>query len=174
MAEGGSGHRVWRGMAGRTGVIIAGVLIVVAVVFLIVTSTANTARYFLTVEELQAQREELAGRDVTISGAVLGETIEYDLGGPQVTFTVVQVPGDPRDVERAGGLAQVLADAVRNPDATRLQIVYRGVKPDLLQHESQAILRGRLEEDGVFYASEILLKCPTRYEESVPGQSEGW
>lgn len=161
-------------MAGRTGVIVAGLLIVVAVVFLIVTSTANTARYFLTLEELQAQRDELVGRDVTIAGAVLGETIEYDSGRPQVTFTVVQVPGDPREVERAGGLAQVLADAVRNPDATRLEIVYRGVKPDLLQHESQAIMRGRLEEDGVFHASEILLKCPTRYEEGVPGQTEDW
>lgn len=160
-------------MAGRTGVMVAGLLILVGVVFLIVTSTADTARYFLTVEELKAQHDELVGRDVTVSGAVLGETIEYDLGGPQVTFTVVQVPGDPREVERAGGLAQVLSDAVSNPDATRLQVVYRGVKPDLLQHESQAIVRGRLEEDGVFHASEVLLKCPTRYEEGVPGQTEG-
>ena len=38
--------------------------------------------------------------------------------------------------------------------------------PDLLQHEAQAIMTGRLGDDGVFYADELLLKCPSRYEES--------
>jgi cytochrome c-type biogenesis protein CcmE len=28
-----------------------------------------------------------------------------------------------------------------------------------------------LGEDGKFYASELLLKCPTKYEEAVPEQS---
>ena len=30
---------------------------------------------------------------------------------------------------------------------------------------------GALGEDGVFYATEILLKCPSRYQESVPDQA---
>jgi cytochrome c-type biogenesis protein CcmE len=51
--------------------------------------------------------------------------------------------------------------------------VYQDVKPDLLQDEAQAIVRGQLKEDGRFYADELLLKCPTRYEEDVPGQVEG-
>jgi cytochrome c-type biogenesis protein CcmE len=59
---------------------------------------------------------------------------------------------------------------VGNPEAPRLEIVYEDVKPDLLQHEAQAIVRGRLEEDGRFHADEVLLKCPTRYEEDVPDQ----
>ncbi len=159
-------------MAGRTEIFVAGLLIVAAVVFLIVTSTGTTARYFLTVEELQAQRGDLEGRHVTVSGAVLGETIDYDASRPRVIFTIVQVPGDPRDVERAGGLAQVLRDAVTNPDTARLEIVYDDVKPDLLQHESQAIIRGQLGQDGSFYASEVLLKCPTRYEAEIPAQAE--
>jgi cytochrome c-type biogenesis protein CcmE len=45
------------------------------------------------------------------------------------------------------------------------------VLPDLLTHEAQAIVTGELGADGVFYASELLLKCPSRYEEAVPGQS---
>ncbi len=44
--------------------------------------------------------------------------------------------------------------------------------PDLLQNEAQAIMTGKIGEDGVFYASELLLKCPTKYEEAVPEQSE--
>lgn len=156
---------------GKGKFIIAGLLIVAAVVYLIVTSTGQTAHYFLTIEELRAMGEEADGRRVTISGAVLGDTISYDASLPEVTFTIVQVPGDPREVERAGGLAQVLHDAVNTPDAPRLEIVYEDVKPDLLQHESQAIIRGQLVDDGRFYADEVLLKCPTRYDEGVPGQS---
>jgi cytochrome c-type biogenesis protein CcmE len=34
-------------------------------------------------------------------------------------------------------------------------------------------MTGELGDDGVFYADELLLKCPTKYEEAVPGQSEG-
>jgi cytochrome c-type biogenesis protein CcmE len=37
-----------------------------------------------------------------------------------------------------------------------------------LKHEAQAIVTGTLGEDGVFYADELLLKCPTRYQEEVP------
>jgi cytochrome c-type biogenesis protein CcmE len=60
--------------------------------------------------------------------------------------------------------------AVIDPNSPRMQVVYKGVKPDLLRNEAQAILTGKLGDDGVFYASELLLKCPTKYEQSVPNQ----
>ncbi len=159
-------------MRGKTSFVIAGLLIVAAVAYLIVSSTNSTAHYFLTLEELAAMGSEATGRNVTISGAVLGDTIVYDSSVPRVTFTIVQVPGDPQEVERAGGLAAVLHAAVNDADAPRLEVVYNDVRPDLLQNEAQAIVRGRLEADGRFYADELLLKCPTRYEEGVPGQAE--
>ncbi len=151
--------------------VIAGVLILGAVIYLMVSNTSNTAQYFLTVEELQALDDEAYDRNITVSGAVLGDTIQYDELGPRVTFTMVQVPADPQEVERLGGLATVLHAAVQNPDAPRLTVVYNSVKPDLLQNEAQAIVRGKLGPDGYFYADEVLLKCPTRYEEDVPEQS---
>jgi cytochrome c-type biogenesis protein CcmE len=43
----------------------------------------------------------------------------------------------------------------------------------LLRDEAQAIMTGKLGEDGIFYADELLLKCPTKYQEAVPGQAEG-
>jgi cytochrome c-type biogenesis protein CcmE len=39
-----------------------------------------------------------------------------------------------------------------------------------MRDEAQAIITGHLGEDGVFYADELLLKCPTKYEEAVPSQ----
>lgn len=158
-------------MAGKGKFVFAGLLIVGAVAYLIVSSTGSTAHYFVTIEELRDMGDEAIGRNITVAGAVLGDTIVYDPSAPRVTFTVVQVPGDPKEVEQAGGLAAVLHAAVGDPYAPRLEIVYEDVKPDLLQHEAQAIVRGRLEQDGRFYADEVLLKCPTRYEEDVPAQT---
>jgi cytochrome c-type biogenesis protein CcmE len=157
-------------MRGKTKFVIAGVLIVAAVAYLLISSTASTAHYFMTIQELQAMGQQAVGRKLTVSGAVLGDTIVYDTSIPRVTFTIVEVPGDPKEVERAGGLAKVLHDAVNSPTAQRLEISYKGVKPDLLRDEAQAILRGQLKEDGRFYADEVLLKCPTRYQAEVPAQ----
>lgn len=159
-------------MAGKGKFVFAGLLVVAAVVYLIITNTGSTAHYFLTVEELRAMGDRAVGRKLTVSGAVLGDSIVYDPTIPRVTFTIVQVPADPKEVERAGGLAAVLRAAVSDPNAPRLEVVYNGAKPDLLKHESQAIIRGHLGEDGRFYADEVLLKCPSRYQEEVPDQVE--
>jgi len=153
--------------------IIAGFLIVAAVIYLIVSNTGSTAHYFLTIEELQEMGNRAVGRNITVSGAVLGNTIAYDSSLPQVVFTIAQVPGDPQEVERAGGLATILHSAVNDPGAPHLDVVYNDVKPDLLQNEAQAIVRGHLGDDGRFFADEVLLKCPTRYEEDIPDQVEG-
>ena len=160
-------------MQNKTTFIVAGLLIVVAVVYLIISSTGSTAQFFLTIEEVRAMGDEALERNITVSGAVLGETITYDPQQPRVAFTMVQVPADPKEVERAGGLAAVLHAAVQNTAAPRLDVIYDSVKPDLLQDEAQAIVRGKLGEDGRFYADELLMKCPTRYEEGLPQQAEG-
>jgi cytochrome c-type biogenesis protein CcmE len=161
------------GLAGRAKFLVGGLLIVAAVVYLIVSSTQASAQYFLTVDELNTKGDTVLGRDLRVSGAVLGDTIQYDPETLTLKFTVAHVPGDNKDIEAQGGLAEVLHQAVMDPTRTRLQVVYTGVKPDLLRNEAQAIMTGRLGEDGVFQAEELLLKCPTKYEEAVPEQTSG-
>jgi len=152
---------------------IGGLLIVAAVIYLIASSTSAAAQYYLTVDELRADPSAAQGRDLKISGAVDGETIAYEPETLTLRFAIANVPGDLAEIDDAGGLAAVLHEAVSDPQATRLMVEYVGPKPDLLRHEAQAIVTGRLGEDGVFHADELLLKCPTRYEESVPQQAEG-
>jgi cytochrome c-type biogenesis protein CcmE len=156
---------------GRSKFIIGGLLIIAAVVYLIYTSTQASAEYFMTVEELSTQSSQVAGRNLRVSGAVVGDTIQYDSETLILEFTVANVPGDNKDIEAQGGLAKVLHDAVTDPGRERMEVVYNGVKPDLLRDEAQAIMTGRLGEDGKFYADELLLKCPTKYEEAVPDQT---
>ncbi len=154
--------------------IFGALLILAAVIYLIVSSTRANAQYFLTVEELAARGDEVLGRQLRVSGAVIGETVVYDADTLTLTFTVAHVPGDNKAIEQEGGLARALEIAVQDPDRARLPVVYTaGPKPDLLRHQAQAIMTGRLGEDGVFYADELLLKCPTRYDEALPGQGQG-
>lgn len=157
---------------GRTKFLIGGLLIVAAVVYLIASSTQATAQYYLTIDELNARADTVSDRDIKISGAVDGESIEYESSSLTLRFTIVNVPADLDEIEAAGGLAKVLADAVNDPTASRLQVEYIGPMPDLLRHEAQAIVTGRVRADSVFEADELLLKCPTRYEEAVPLQSD--
>ena len=158
---------------GRTKFIIGGLLILAAVIYLIFSATKANAEYFMTVDELKAKGAGMASQDVRVSGAVVGDTIQYDANSLTLTFDVAHVPGDQKQVDAEGGLAAVLHAAVIDPSRARLQIIYNGPKPDLLKNEAQAIMTGHLDSNGVFHADELLLKCPTKYQEAVPNQVGG-
>jgi len=151
--------------------VLGGILILGAVVFLIWSSTKATQEYFLTVDELNAKGSAVVDKNLRVSGAVVGDTIQYDPQSLTLTFDVAHVPGDNAELETEGGLAVALHEAVTDPSRPRMKVVYVGPTPDLLRDEAQAIMTGHLGEDGVFYAEELLLKCPTRYEEAVPKQA---
>ena len=155
----------------RTKFILGGLLILAAVVYLIVSSTQASAEYFMTIDEIKAEGATAVGKSLRLSGAVVGDTVQYDPQTLTLTFDVAHVSGDNDEIEAQGGVAEVLFQAVNDPSRQRISVVYNGPKPDLLRGEAQAIMTGRLGEDGIFYADELLLKCPTRYEEAVPEQS---
>ena len=160
------------GSISRGKFLIGGLVILAALIYLIVTSTNAAAQYYLTIDELITRGEEVRDRNLKISGAVDGKTIEFDSETLTLRFALVHIPADMDVIEQAGGLAKVLYQAVNDPEASRLSVEYNGPKPDLLRHEAQAIVTGRIGDDGVFYADELLLKCPTRYEDEVPLQAD--
>ncbi len=156
---------------GRRKFIVGGVLILAAVVYLIVSSTQANAEYFMTINELKSKGASIVGQNLRVSGAVVGDSIQYDPKTLTLSFEVANVPGDNKEIDAEGGLAAVLHAAVIDPSRTRVKVVYSGPKPDLLKNEAQAIMTGHLGPDGVFHADELLLKCPTKYQEAVPSQA---
>ena len=151
--------------------VIGGILILGAVVFLIWSSTASTSEYFLTIDELHAKGSSIVDKNLRVSGAVIGDTIKYDTDSLTLTFEVAHVSGDNALLETEGGLAKALHQAVLDPARQRMTVVYIGPLPDLLRNEAQAIVTGHIDADGIFHADELLLKCPTKYEEAVPEQA---
>ena len=159
-------------MKKNTKLILGIVIIIAAVVYLIASSTLSQSQYFLTVEELQSNQAEYVGKNVRMSGVVLGDTIAYDPQTLELTFQVAQIPGDHRVIEQMGGMSVVLAQAAQDPTLPKMTIHYVGPRPDLLKDEAQAIITGSLDENGVFQASELLLKCPSKYQSELPDQSQ--
>ena len=166
-------NQVKRSGRGQLKFIIGGLLIIGAIAYLVVTSLKSTAEYFYTVDEIRAKGPAVVGKSLRASGAVIGDSITFDAKTLKLTFAMANVSNDTKDITAAGGLAQLLHNAVLDPKASRMQVVYVGPKPDLLKNEAQAIVTGKVGADGVFYADELLLKCPTRYDQQLPAQAQG-
>jgi cytochrome c-type biogenesis protein CcmE len=158
--------------ANRAKFIVGGFLFLIAVIFLIISATKSSAEFFMTVREVQESDKDLTGQNLRVSGAVLGDSISYDSDSGLLSFTIANIPADNDEITALGGLSSALHQAVSDPESPRLAVIYQGFPPDMLRNEAQAILTGTLSTGGVFEAEELLLKCPSKYEDAVPNQVE--
>ena len=120
--------------------IIGGVVIALAVAYLIFTATQSTASYFLTVEELYDKGTAIYDRNVRVSGKVVGDTIDFNSRDLILRFEIVGESGKT------------------------LPVVFNGPRPDQMRHDAEAIIEGKFDGNE-FTAQTLLLKCPSRYEE---------
>lgn len=138
--------------------ILAAAVLLAAVVFVAFNAlNAGGTQLYLTVDEYLAKEAELADRDVRIAGWVVGDSIVYtqiDAENSTLVFDVV--------------------DDLANPTQRLTVYAENEPKPDLLQHEAQALVEGSAGAPGVFNSNPggLLLKCPTRYEESDTEHTE--
>src|SRR5512142_2326824 len=100
------------------------VLLMGSGIFLSRAVSESSAQYFLTVSEVMAQREKMVDKQIRISGAVIGDTIEFDEANRRLTFSIADIPADYAEVEKEGGLTVVLENAVKHSNRPRIQIVY--------------------------------------------------
>lgn len=133
--------------------IVGGVLLVAAIAFLVVNAMSGNTQLYKTVSEFYADQDRLVGRDLRVAGFVIGDSIEYvqiDATNSRLEFDIV--------------------DDLNNPEQRLHVVAFNEPKPDLLQHEAQALVEGSANQNGEFIANPggLLLKCPTRYEELDP------
>ncbi|MBC7236198.1 MAG: cytochrome c maturation protein CcmE [Chloroflexi bacterium] len=124
----------------RSKFLIGGLLIVVAVAYLIITAARGSTAYYLTVAELKAQGA--TGRQVRVAGYVIGESIVWSAQDLRLEF-------DLQD------------------DSGTLPVIYIGARPDMFRDGAEVVVEGRYNEQGVFEAGNMLLKCPSKYEEAA-------
>lgn len=120
-------------------------MIVASVGYLMASGIKETGQYFFTPSEL--------------SQRVAADPTMYDVG-MKVGARVV-----PGTVDRDVG-AQTLRFHITDGSAS-YPVVFRGVPPDTFTDSVEVVVEGRLQKDGVIYATEVLAKCGARYE-AVP------
>ena len=102
--------------------------------YLIYSASGGSAEYYVTVSELRAHPST---SDVRVAGVVENDVQKSD-GGLRVTFT-----------EKDGTAA--------------MPVEYTGALPDIFQPGITVVAEGRLGQDGVFHATTLLAKCPSRF-----------
>ena len=124
--------------------IIGGVAILALIVYLIVSAVSSAGAYDREVSEVLAQQSTLSGKSLRVSGNVVLESIQYDAPTLSLSFKI----SDPKDASQ------------------QLPIHFHGVQPDQIGREgASAIVEGKLLPNGTVEANNLLLKCPSRYEE---------
>src|SRR5687767_13737557 len=98
-----------RPAGGRTKFMIGGAILLAAVAYLIITGVTNNQGYFTTVDEVMAEPDQFMERRMRLSGAVIGDSIEYD--GHTLSFDIVNIESSAAQLEE-GSLAEVLHEAV--------------------------------------------------------------
>ncbi len=127
---------------GKTKFIVGGLVIALAVVYLIYTGVQSTAAYFLTVDELYAQQSAMMGKQVRVSGMVDATTINYDNKTLTLNFEIMGENGQ------------------------NLPITFNGPMPDQMREGAEAIVEGTFD-GNIFTAKTLLLKCPSRYDDTI-------
>lgn len=144
---------------GRLKFIVAGVLVVGAIIALVANAVQSDSQVFITVDEYFADEANYIDRDVRVAGWVVPDTVVYTQLGAE-----------------SSRLEFEIVETLENPGRTMHVVALNEPKPDLLTGEAQAVAVGRMGEDGSFYVNPngLLLKCPTRYEEMDPaGHPDG-
>lgn len=134
-------------MKAGTKFIIGGAFVLGTAGYLMASSTAKTATYYLTPAELSAKVNEdptFYGTGVKVGARVVPGTIRKAPGGREVAFTMT--------------------------DGTKTYpVVYKGIIPDTFTDSVDVVVEGRLNRAGTFEATVLLAKCASRYE-NAPGK----
>ena len=121
--------------------LIGGLIIVLAMGFLGYMGFSGAATYYYTVGELEQLGSSAYGKNVRVNGVVAPESVEREAQGTKLMFNIID------------------ADGQRS-----LPVVFRGVVPDTFKIGAEIVAEGYLAPEGVFQATTILAKCPSKYE----------
>jgi cytochrome c-type biogenesis protein CcmE len=120
--------------------VIGGVVVAVVIGVLIATSFSGSTSDYLTIAEVRA-----LGRDQTrnsrVAGEIVPDSVDWNTRALHLSFEIEDETGS-------------------------LPISYYGPQPDMLMDAVEAVVIGKYDPaDQVFEAEELLMKCPSKYEE---------
>ncbi|MCB0076934.1 MAG: cytochrome c maturation protein CcmE [Anaerolineales bacterium] len=126
-----------------------GAIILVALIALIYNGLQMGGAYYLTMDELAAKERSMVGQGVRLNAVVDKESVNYDTRAIALNFDLV----DPNS-------------------GARRSVSYHQPMPDLFMKSDSVIVEGTVLADGSLDAHNIIVKCPSKYEEKQDNGEE--
>jgi len=118
--------------------LIGGLIVCLAVGYMLYMSFGSSVTYYVTVSELLEQSSTENEQGIRVSGKIVEDSVDWN----------------PEKIE----LKFAIAD-----EGSRLPVLYEGVIPDAFTAGKDIVVEGKYNSEGIFHANNILLKCPSKY-----------
>jgi cytochrome c-type biogenesis protein CcmE len=119
--------------------LIGGVFLVLVVGYLFYLSFGSSVSYYVTVSEFAARSTELYDTTVRVAGKIADSPIDWNAEDLELRFTITE--GDET-----------------------LTVIYHGASPSGFKAGANILVEGKYDSNGIFRASQIIMKCPSKYE----------
>ncbi|MGE5140153.1 MAG: cytochrome c maturation protein CcmE [Rudaea sp.] len=121
---------------------LIGLALILGVIgYLIFFGISSTQQYFLTPSELFGKGAAMVGQGERVGGSLVPDSVQRDVQNNLISFKMTD------------GTAQ-------------LPVSYTGAVPDTFEKATQVIVEGKLTGNGTFIASNVMAKCPSKYDAS--------
>ena len=119
--------------------LFGGGILLVAIAYLLYLSFGSSVSYYVTVSEFFAGGTELHDTNVRVAGKIADTPVYWNAQDLELRFTITE-----------GG--------------DTMTVSYQGAKPSGFQSGANILVEGKYHSDGIFRASQLILKCPSKYE----------
>jgi cytochrome c-type biogenesis protein CcmE len=125
--------------------VVFGVVVAAVLIGWLVFDGLSSETYFFTVDEAVAKGDTIVGSEMRVKGRVVKGSIEGNQGTIGRDFSISH-KGDT------------------------IRVSYDKALPDTFQAETEVVATGTLSSGGTLNATEVMVKCPSRYEGNPEAQ----
>lgn len=128
---------------GVSWLLVVGLLVAAVGVTFLAVDGMGAETYFYTVDQAVAQGTDIVGQNVRVKGKVEPGSIVGKAGELERAFRVIE-------------------------NGESIAVVYAKAMPDTFDENMEVVVEGVVGKDMTIDASEVLVKCPSRYEGAPP------
>jgi len=119
--------------------LVGGGILLLVVAYLLYFSFGSSVSYYVTVSEFFDRGTELYDTSIRVAGKIADSPVDWDAEDLELRFTITE-----------GG--------------DNMEVIYKGAKPSAFKAGSDILVEGEYHSDGILRATQLILKCPSKYE----------
>ena len=119
--------------------LIGGCILIAVIAYLLSLSFGSSVSYYVTVSEFFAKGTELHDTNVRVAGKIAESPVDWNAEDLELRFAITE-----------GG--------------DTMTVIYQNAQPSGFKAGSNILVEGKYHSDGIFHASQLILKCPSKYE----------